>query len=569
MSGRKLGAVALATVLFGAVLLPMSPASAAPACTPTVTTQEISGASYQVASFAVGSCVWTVPDRVEEVDVLVVGAGGGGGGGAGYNATGSNNGGGGSGGGGGEVIVQNSVAVTPGEDASLVVGAGGANGAGGPRNNPGANGIDGEGSSFAVASIAAITAAGGAKGLGGLLDTPFQQDGGASGSGFAGGTATIALAGSGGSDAQAGSASLSPTPGTTLTFTGASVEFGAGGGGAANASWSADRVVNAAETRPGKGSGGGRGNVNSSTDYGYGNGNGGTTKAGDGLVVVRWLSVPADAPTNVSAQFVGDDVEITWTAPTFVGSAAITGYRVEVNDGNGWNALTSPVTSNTNTSYTATGLSRSGSYEFRVYAYSTTSLVYSPASALSPRLQLPPEPYSGPILSSSQQRVSEGDRVSVTGLRLGGVTRIEIDGKEAELLSTSGSAISFVVPRAVAVGIHDLVLFGDFGRLTQQDALEVLASVSNAPSFKAWTKNQLNGTVKLYAKNVVGAGKLQFFLNGEEVAWVRASSESDPKLRQANGSYYLVRTIELVAGQKNVIEIHVDGERLRRVAYSR
>jgi hypothetical protein len=48
---------------------------------------------------------------------------------------------------------------------------------------------------------------------------------------------------------------------------------------------------------------------------------------------------------------------------------------------------------------------------------------------------------------------------------------------------------------------------------------------------------------------------------------VRAVDNTDPKLRFANGAYYLVRTIDLAEG-KNVFEIFVDGERVRRVAYT-
>ena len=80
----------------------------------------------------------------------------------------------------------------------------------------------------------------------------------------------------------------------------------------------------------------------------------------------------------------------------------------------------------------------------------------------------------------------------------------------------------------------------------------------------AWTKLQPNGTVKVYAKNVVGAGIAQIFVNGKEIAWVNTSDVNDPKL--FNG--YLVRTVELAEG-KNIIEVFVNGERVRRVAYTK
>jgi len=84
----------------------------------------------------------------------------------------------------------------------------------------------------------------------------------------------------------------------------------------------------------------------------------------------------------------------------------------------------------------------------------------------------------------------------------------------------------------------------------------------------SWTKNLNDGTVKMYAKNIVGAGKVQFMLNGKEIAWVNATSAADSKLRTANGASYLVRTVDLVEGQKNVLEIYVDGVRSARSAYS-
>ena len=57
------------------------------------------------------------------------------------------------------------------------------------------------------------------------------------------------------------------------------------------------------------------------------------------------------------------------------------------------------------------------------------------------------------------------------------------------------------------------------------------------------------------------------------IAWVRAANVNDRKLRVITegpmaGANYLVRTVNLKAG-KNVLEIFQDGERLRRVVYSR
>lgn len=97
-------------------------------------------------------------------------------------------------------------------------------------------------------------------------------------------------------------------------------------------------------------------------------------------------------------------------------------------------------------------------------------------------------------------------------------------------------------------------------------------------SFKVWTvrmrdaEGNLTNQAKLYAKNPIGEGKVQFVLNGREIAWIRATDETDPKLRLVTegpmaGIGYLVRTVNLVGG-KNGLEIYVEGERIRRTAYT-
>ena len=91
------------------------------------------------------------------------------------------------------------------------------------------------------------------------------------------------------------------------------------------------------------------------------------------------------------------------------------------------------------------------------------------------------------------------------------------------------------------------------------------ADANSDPKF--WTKRLSDGTAKIYASNIVGQGKVQFFVNGKEVAWVRAVDGNDPKLRQANGSSYLVRTVELAESGKTRLEVKVNGKRVRFTTY--
>ena len=177
--------------------------------------------------------------------------------------------------------------------------------------------------------------------------------------------------------------------------------------------------------------------------------------------------------------------------------------------------------------------------------------------------------YKGPIFSAlSRTLVTAGDELLVSGSNLESVSSVSIAGLSATVEVVDG-AILFTIPAGLEAGVYDLRVVSGFGVLLVQDALSVTASAAVVNPFPtAWTKKISDSEVKVYAKNLVGAGKVQFFLNSKEIAWVRAESDSDPKLRLANGSGYLVRTLLLVAGQKNVIEIHVDGERVRRNAYA-
>ena len=181
-------------------------------------------------------------------------------------------------------------------------------------------------------------------------------------------------------------------------------------------------------------------------------------------------------------------------------------------------------------------------------------------------------PYNGPILADFSSRTLDPCRVTsitITGSRLLDAVP-SIQGKTVTVLERTERKLVLEFPEGLTPGNNvDLVINSSYGTLTHQDAFDipVQACVDDLIT-SAWTKNLNNGSVKIFAKNVVGAGKVQLMLNGKEIAWVRAESTSDPKLREANGSHYLVRTVDLVEGQKNVLEIYVDGVRTTRTAYT-
>lgn len=204
-------------------------------------------------------------------------------------------------------------------------------------------------------------------------------------------------------------------------------------------------------------------------------------------------------------------------------------------------------------------------------AQSRAAAALSPGAVVEVLLNPSSPAYVGPVITRVTPEVAEaGTVVQAFGQRLESVSKLEIEGHEAEILEQSATEISFRIPEEVSTGSQDLTVFSSFGQLTVQDALQTTAgeAVVKATSIKVWTKRISETEVKVYARNVSDRGKVQFIVNGQEIAWVRAVDEGDPKLRFDSAGAYFVRTVRLDFG-KNAFEIHLQGERLRRVAYTR
>jgi hypothetical protein len=164
--------------------------------------------------------------------------------------------------------------------------------------------------------------------------------------------------------------------------------------------------------------------------------------------------------------------------------------------------------------------------------------------------------------------INAGESFELIGERLDSVETVTADDTELEILESSDNKVLVQTDADLAAATYELKINWSGGQLALSPELTVLESISaenTGPS--VWTKKVSETEVKMYAKNVIGEGKIQFFEDGQEIAWIRAESEEDPKLTSAIGSYYLVRTIELDPG-KNRLEIRVDGERVRFNTYT-
>jgi hypothetical protein len=186
----------------------------------------------------------------------------------------------------------------------------------------------------------------------------------------------------------------------------------------------------------------------------------------------------------------------------------------------------------------------------------------------------PSEPavYGGPVLERfSPNPAQVGETLEITGLRLDQISRLEIDGTELEILEAAATLLTAKLPLTLTLGVKNVVAHSSAGKLTVQDAIELTAAArSNQPRF--YTKKNLgSASLNFYARDIVGAGKVRFVLNGREVAWVRATDATNPKLNVGSAAARdgLVRTVgvgsrwSLVAG-RNVLEIYVGENRLVR-----
>ncbi len=222
-----------------------------------------------------------------------------------------------------------------------------------------------------------------------------------------------------------------------------------------------------------------------------------------------------------------------------------------------------------------TGGGSSLSFNAALWGITTIQALPSPPT---PQATTAPS-YTGPTVTSATP-AAPSTQVTLTGTNLASVTRIEIDGVSIAITNETATQLTFTLPAAITPGLKDLKIFSSFGTLTVQSILRVLSATgeetTQSTTARAWTKGQTqpNGEltqVKIYARNIIGEGKIQFLVNGREVAWARATDATDPKLRIQTdgpmaGTDYLVRTITLSPG-KNRLEITLDGVRIWRATY--
>jgi hypothetical protein len=281
-------------------------------------------------------------------------------------------------------------------------------------------------------------------------------------------------------------------------------------------------------------------------------------------------SVPG-APTLITVTSGDTELTIDWNAgPT--GGTAITNYEYSIDNGATW-VTVSP--SSVLTDRVITGLTNGTSYSIMVRAVNAQG--FGPASNM--LIGIPggqnqgvgAGAYDGPILGSFSDRTLDPctpKSITITGTKLSGA-KGSIQGKAVTILENTDTKLVIATPAGLtpARGV-DLVITSPYGTLTHQNAFDIPAGVCSQTLSKGrWTQIQSDGkTVKMYAKDPIGDGKVQFFVDGKELAWITAVDATDPKLSFASSFPYLVRSVDLKPG-KNRFEIRVDGKRVWRTTY--
>lgn len=197
-------------------------------------------------------------------------------------------------------------------------------------------------------------------------------------------------------------------------------------------------------------------------------------------------------------------------------------------------------------------------YEINL-SYSEPVVSRIPTSSSSPRVALP----TSTVVPLGAKSIT----ISISGATVYGFSLDETPLFFRRIDSTN---YEVMLPEFIAASVVQKELEAELstGRMVIQLNFETAEpAVATTGDPRAGTKRLDGNQAKVYAFDVVGNGKVTIEHNGQEIAWVRAVDETDPKLRSSDQGPYLVRTVDLAPG-KNVVEVFVDGERIRRTAYT-
>jgi hypothetical protein len=135
--------------------------------------------------------------------------------------------------------------------------------------------------------------------------------------------------------------------------------------------------------------------------------------------------------------------------------------------------------------------------------------------------------YNGPSFASPTKLFSEGDAVSLVGKRMSGIYSVEVNGLTATLSSATETSVTFELPKGLAPGTYDVIVYSSAGKLTQIRALNVRAPKK---SFAFTTKSIDNLSPESLDEHKLVASIQDSVLNKARCI-VNASSLAEAKLQ--------------------------------------
>lgn len=194
--------------------------------------------------------------------------------------------------------------------------------------------------------------------------------------------------------------------------------------------------------------------------------------------------------------------------------------------------------------------------------------------------------YNGPIVrsiggSAGMLETGVGESVELEIDNPSNLSRVLIGGIEAELTSGPDGKVTILIPEGVPLGLNDIVIISDAGRLIVQDAIyikslalsdEAAASKCEGQTPKAWTKRTGSNEAKLYIKcGEVGTSyRVEVQRDGsgsfETLITRTLSSELDDRQVFNDLGRYFVRTLDI--GEKLRVRIYAGEELMWQVVYN-
>lgn len=278
---------------------------------------------------------------------------------------------------------------------------------------------------------------------------------------------------------------------------------------------------------------------------------------------------------------------LSWTAPISDGGAAITDYQIQYRLLSSLTWVVFGKAPSTDTEVTVPNLAGLSNYSVRVAAVNPAGVgpfgpagseitLAAPVVATPPpssptepevvrkeiKLELAPVANAKDILASAP-KVSAGGQMSVAGSNFDRVDKVMV-GSDSVPFTFDSNNLKFALPEKLSLMAYQTTIISNTGEVVAGPLVDVTEVKAVIGGQDALLRRLPNGEIKVWVFDPLATGKIQYFLRGREIAWVRPDLENaDEKLRTlADGTDYLVRTLRVTDSEIADFELWLDGRRV-------